>query len=255
MKDIESALQSASTGGEKELKALVHHTSARVILRMLFNPNFTEDLALVIANRKNVGAEVLEELYIDKKWRESYRIRLALCKNPKTPQKISLASLKSLRIFDQADLTSNRQVPINVRTAAETHISEKILSMPLGIKVALARRASINILMKLLEDGMREVVPVCLESPYMNEGILCKVISMKKIGSQVVRQIADHPKWSRRHDVQWALIRSRNAPLARVIDFFRFLKITELRELYDDPAVPTSTRPFIYREIMDREGT
>jgi hypothetical protein len=55
--------------------------------------------------------------------------------------------------------------------------------------------------------------------------------------------------------MQWALIRSSNAPLTRVVDFFRFLKIAELRELYNDPAVPTSTRPFIYREIMDREGT
>ncbi len=32
------------------------------------------------------------------------------------------------------------------------------------------------------------------------------------------------------------------------------MKTTELKELYDDPVVPKSTRPFIYRERMDREG-
>ena len=255
MENIERTLQSALTCSAEELRLLVYHSSMRVVSSLLYNVNLTEDLALIIAGRRNVSSELLESLYIDKKWRDSYRIKLVLCKNPKTPQSISLTNLKYLRIFDLADLTRNQQVPMNVRMEAEAQIGEKILSMPLGIKMTLAKRASGNILMRLLKDGMREVVSVCLDSALMTEGILCRVINVKKIASHVVLQIASHPKWSRRHDVQWSLIRNNNAPLSRVAPFLKHMKTTELRELYDDPVVPKSTKLFIYREIMDREGT
>jgi hypothetical protein len=254
MKDIEKAMQSALVCSEAELKIFAYHSSMKVISNLLYNGNLTEALVLIVASRKNVSAEILESLYSNKKWRESYRIRLALCKNPKTPQTIALPILKSLRIFDLADLTRNQHVPMNMRIGAETHINEKILSMPLGIKITLARRASSNVLIRLLEDGMREVVSVCLDSPYMTEGIMCKIINTKKIASHVIRQIAGHPKWSCRHDVQWSLIRNNNAPLSRVVHFLKNMKTTELKELYEDTVVPKSTRPFIYRERMDREG-
>lgn len=252
MKDIEKAMQSASSCSEEELELLVHHTSVKVISKLLYNSNLTETLALVIANRKNITPDVLESLSNDGRWRKSYLVTLALCKNPKTPQKLSLSLLKSMRVFDLADLTRNRQVPINVRARAESYISEKILSMPLGIKITLARRASSNILMRLIEDGMKEVVTVCLDSPYMTEDILCKIINKKKTGYHVIRQIADHQKWSCRYHVLWSLIRNYYTPLSRVVNFLEKMKTGDLKGLYNDPGIPPGTRPFIYRELMDR---
>lgn len=244
----------ASTGSDEELRPLAYHPSPRVLLKVLSNRNVSEDLVLIIAGRRNVTPEILESLYNDIRWRESYRVILALCKNPKTPQRISLSLLKSLRIFDQAELTRNQQVPINVRMKAEAAISEKILSMPLGIKMSLARKASCNVIIRLIEDGMKEVVPVCLENPYMTEGVICKIINMKRIASHVIRRIADHPKWSSRYDVQWSLIRNNHVPLSRVVQFLKNIKTRDLRELYSASEVPASTKPFIFRELADREA-
>lgn len=252
MKGLEEIRQTAAMCDEEELKLLVHHSSTRVISSVLCNPNLTEKLALVIAGRRNVGPEILESLYSDKRWRDSYKIRSALCKNPKTPPRISLSNLKSLRVFDLADLTRNQQVPMAVRTGAENQINEKILSMPIGIKITLARRSSSSVLMRLLEDGMREVVAVCLDSPLLTEGMISKIVNRKKTASHVIRQIAAHPKWSRRHDVQWSLVSNTHAPLAMVVQYLKHMKTTELREFYHDPSVPKSTKPFIFRELMDR---
>jgi hypothetical protein len=254
MKDLDKALQSASTtSNEEELKFLAHHPSSKVILKLILNNNLTEDLALIVASRKNISPEILESLSKDIRWMESYRIMLALCKNPKTPQKISLSLIKSLRIFDMADLTRNQHVPINVRIKAEANINDKILSMPLGIKITLAKRASSNVLMKLIQDGMKEVVITCLDSPYLTEGDICKIISMKKISSLVIRLIANHPKWSCRYHVQSALILNNHTPLSSVVNFLKNIKTTDLKELYAAPEVPSSTKPFIYRELSDRE--
>jgi hypothetical protein len=39
-----------------------------------------------------------------------------------------------------------------------------------------------------------------------------------------------------------------------VVKFLGNIKTNDLKELYAAPEVPKSTKPFIYREIMDREA-
>jgi hypothetical protein len=107
--------------------------------------------------------------------------------------------------------------------------------------------------MKLIQDGMKEVVITCLDSPYLTEGDICKIISMKKISSLVIRLIANHPKWSYRYHVQWALILNNHTPLSSVVNFLKNIKTTDLKELYAAPEVPSSTKPFIYRELSERD--
>jgi hypothetical protein len=245
-------LKKAMTSDEEGLRSLVYHPSPQVISRILLNPHLTEDLALIIAGRRNVQPRILESLYQTGKWKESYHIALALCKNQQTPQKISLALVKTIRTIDLSDLTRNKQVPVFLRTKAEAYIMEKILTMPLGIKISLARRASSNVIIKLIEDGMKEVVRVCLDNPLLTEGDISKIIHMKKIASHVIRQIAEHPKWANRYDIQRALIRHRHTPLSIVVTYLYRIKTTDLKELRKDPEVPSSTKPFLYRELLDR---
>jgi hypothetical protein len=255
MKDIEALLRQAGSAGVEDIKALALHPSSKVVLKVLSDANLTDEIAVIIARRRNIGSDIFEALYEDMRWKNHYPVLLSLCKNPRTPPRIVISLLKSLRIFDLADLTRNRQIPINVRAKAEGCICEKILSMPLGIKITLAKRASIEVLARLLEDGMKEVVAECLNSPFMTEQIVCRIISMKKTASHVVRRIAEHPKWSSRYDVQWALMRNSHTPLACSVVFMKNLKAKDLRELHDSQEVSVSAKPFIYRELRERSET
>jgi hypothetical protein len=253
MRDIEKDLRLASEGSDEELRSLAYHPSNRIMETLLLNRNLTEDHALIIAGRRNVNTQILESISTDMRWKDSYRVIRALCKNPKTPQKISLSFLKSLRIFDLADLTRNQQVPVTIRIKAENTINEKILSLPLGIKVTLAKKASTAVLMKLIEDGMNDVVSACLDRSHLTEGDLCKLIHMKKISSLVIRLIASHPKWSLRYSIQCALIRNQHAPLSCIVNYLKNIKSADLRELYNAPEVPSSTKPFLFRELRERK--
>ena len=253
VKDLNKDLELASIGSEEDLRTLVHHPSFEVLSALLKNKNLTEDIALVIANRKNISREILDTLFQDIRWKESYRITLALCKNPKTPQKISLSLLKSIKIFDLADLTRNQFVPGNMKMRAEAVINERIPSIPLGIKIALAKRAGSGVLIKLIEEGKKEVVAACLGSPYMTEGVIYRIISKKTTPPSVIWQIADHPKWSCHYQIQWALILNVHTPLARVLSFLKNMKKSDLRDLYEAPETPSSTKPFIYSELLERE--
>jgi hypothetical protein len=253
LKDLNKDIELASSGTEDDLRALAHHPSSEVVATILRNKDLTQDIALVIANRKDIHPEILKSLFDDIRWKDSYRIALALCKNPKTSQKISLSLLKSMKIFDLADLTRNQFVPVNVRMRAEAVIIEKIPSIPLGIKIALAKRAGSGVLMKLTEEGKEGVVAACLDSPYMTERVLYRIISKKTAPTKLICQIADHPKWSCRYQIQWALILNIHTPLIRVLNFLKNMKKTDLRDLYEAPETPLSTRPFINSELLERE--
>lgn len=253
MKDMDKDLERASSGSEEELRFLAHHTSSEILLALLNNQNLTEDIVLIIANRKDINPGQLEVLFNDIRWQGSYKIKLALCKNPKTPQRISLSLIKSLRIFDVADLTRNQFIPISIKMKAEATIIERIPTMPLGIKISLAKMVSGEVLIRLLEDGKKEVVAVCLNSPYMTEDVIFKIVNKVTISSLVIRQIANHPKWSCRYDLQCCLIRNNHAPLSRVVHFLKNIRTNNLKELYNDPEVPSSTKPFIYRELSERD--
>jgi hypothetical protein len=253
MKDIDRDIELASSGSEEDLRVLAHHPSDDVLTTLLKNKDLSEDIALIIANRKNISPEILESLFNDIRWRSSYRILLALCKNPKTPQKISLTLIKSLRIFDLADLTRNQFIPISLKMKSEAAIYEKIPSLPLGIKIALAKRAGSGVLMKLIEDGNKEVVTACLDCPYMTESEIYKIISKKTVSPQAIQQIADHPKWSCSYQVQRALILNIHTPLFRVVNFLKNIKTNDLKELYEAPELPSSTKPFIHSELTERK--
>jgi len=36
------------------------------------------------------------------------------------------------------------------------------------------------------------------------------------------------------------------------VEFLENIKTTDLKELYEAPEVPSSTKPFLYRELLDR---
>jgi len=253
MKDIEKDIERAATADEEELTALVYHPSPKVIANVARNKNLTESLVVIIAGRRNIPHEILESLANNKKWKNSYKVRLALCKNPKTPQKVSFALIGSLKIFDLGDLTRNAVIPIALRMRIEEDIREKIPAIPLGIKITLAKKVSSNVLIGFIQEGMKQVASVCLDSPYMTEDVIYKIISMEKISPQVIRMIANHPKWSFRYKIRWALISNNNAPLASVVNFLKDMKTTDLKELYAAPEVPSLTKPYIYRELLERE--
>ncbi len=212
-------------------------------------------MAVFLAKKKSTSQEVLGLLANDIRFKDSYKLKLVICKNPKTPQKITLSLLKYLRIFDLGDITKDQNIPINLRQKIEYMISEKIPSLPSGIKIALAKRANINIIVTLLERGDKRVISNCLDSPILTEGHLCNVINKPVTKPLLIKMIAEHTKWSLRYQIRFALLRNFNTPMPLVTKFISKMKLSDLKELYSDRNLPTSTKPFIYRELLDRNET
>lgn len=248
----ETRVARAARASDEEIALLVHDPSSKVVLALFENRNLTEEHILIIANRKNLSPKVLNNLVKDTRWSESYRVRLALAKNPKTPLFSALSIARFLRLFDLADLARNHLLPVIYRKKLEAIVIEKIPTLALGIKKTLAKIAAGEILISLIKDGYPDVIKLCLHNPHLVEAHLYKVISHKTTTSGTIRTIAENRNWTYRYHIKFALIRNEHTPLARSVLFLSDLKIGDLKELFRDPHLPPGVRPFIHRELLER---
>lgn len=250
--DTSEKIRMAQTAEGEELWKLVREHHTEIISNVTLNRNFTEDMALFVARKRNLSPELLDFLAQDVRFKESYKLKLAISKNPNTPQRTVFSLLKFLRIFDIADLTRDQHLSVNVRQKIEQLLCEKIPSLPSGIQKALARRASSAVVTALMKQGEEGVISACLESPTLTEGLLANIITIKAATPLLIQMIAGHPKWSLRYSVRFALIRNFNTPMVRVAYFIGEMKTSDLKDLYADSKVPTSTKPFLFRELLLR---
>jgi hypothetical protein len=248
----ETRVARAARASDEEIALFVHDPSSKVVLALFENRNLTEEHILIIANRKNLSPKVLNNLVKDTRWSESYRVRLALAKNPKTPLFSALSVARFLRLFDLADLARNHLLPVIYRKKLEAIVIEKIPTLALGVKKTLAKVAAGEILISLIKDGYPDVIKLCLENPHLVEAHLYKVISHKMTTPGTIRTIAESRNWTLRYHIKFALIRNEYTPLARSVLFLADLKTGDLKELYRDPNLPPGVRPFIHRELFER---
>ena len=242
----------AASAGEEEISQYVQDPSPKVIRALLGNRQLSEEDILIIANRKNIPPDILEIIAKDKRWSESYPVRLALVRNPKSPLSVSLSIARFLRLFDLEEITRSHFIPLVFRHKVESLINERVPTMPLGNKKTLAKKAAGNVLLKLLLDRDAEVVQLCLNNPNMVEGHLFKVISRPDTSTETIMTIAGHPNWSTRSLVRFSLVRNARTPLSLSVPFLQGMKLMDLRELYADPSLPITVRPFVHRELLKR---
>ena len=252
---LEHRLERALTAQDEELWLLVRDTHPQVILNVTLNKSLNEGMAISLAKRRNTPAEALGFLAGDVRFKDSYKLKLALCRNPRTPQRVSFSLLKFLRIFDLGDLSRDQTVPVIMRQKIELMITEKIPSLPSGVSMALAKRSSSSIVMGIMARGDYKVVNVCLDSPVITETHLCEIINRRDCKPTIIYAISEHPKWSLRYAVKYSLIRNFRTPMLHVTRFIPEMKTNDLRELYDSETLPRSTRPFIYSELRERGET
>jgi hypothetical protein len=253
VRPLEERIRQARAGGPEDLWQLVKDPHPEVLMGVLLNPNFTGDMAVFFSKSRNVPTEVLTLLATDRRFGDSYKLKVLLCRNPRTPQRVVFSLLKFIRLFDLADISKDLNVQITIRQKIELMLTERIRSMPAGMQKALARRANAAVLTAIMEHGAEAVVRVCLDSPMLTEGHVCNIINRSAVSPSVIRMIAVDRKWTLRYYVRYALIRNLHAPLVQVVKFIAGMKTVDLRELYADPKLPKATRPFIFRELQDRD--
>lgn len=245
------AEQARQAAGD-ELLVLVHDAAEDVLGALLENPACNESHVTLLLERKNLPASVLEQIAQRNEWMRSYPVKLRVATHPKTPRLVALPLVRQLYLFDLVNACLLPSAPNEVKRLAEEQILSKVPQLPLGQKMALARRGPGRVAGALLAEGHEQVLPLALENPHLTEAHLLRSLSREELPVRVAAAVAQHRKWSLLYNVRIALVRNPHTPLARVLAFLPDLTLRDLTDLSELTTLPPSLRQYLQHEIAVR---
>ncbi len=208
----------------EELASLLHHPSPDVLLSLLDNPVLDETQLCLLLNRKDIPAEILEEVARRKPLLENYRVKRALAFHPRTPRLVNLRLIRELYLMDLVQLTLLPGTSTEVKRIAGA----------------------------LLADGHTQVLAIALDNPGLTEAQVLKALSRENLPVGVVKGVAQHRKWSHTYNVRLALVRHRHSTLSTILAYLPELTVSDLRELAAPGIVSENLRKYLQAEIQRR---
>ncbi len=243
----------ARSAPREGIPALVY-ASEDVLESLLENPRLDNAHLCLLLERKDLSAELLERIAKRKEWLRSYPVKRRLAFHPHTARLLAMRLTRELYLMDLVQLSLLPSVPVELRRLAEELIVARLPQLPLGQKLALARRGSARVAGGLVAEGHEKVVRVALDNAFLTEAQVLKVLSRDKLPAGVVAAIARHRKWSQLYNVRMALARHPMSPLARVLLFLPDLTVGDLNELCESTDVSENLRRYVQHEIARRSA-
>lgn len=115
-----------ATKGNKEARSILFRDSNKLVsVAVIRSPRITDGEVLTQAQSKICIDDVLRVIYSNREWLRKYAIKLALVKNPKVPQGVSMRLIATLHEHDVKSLAKDKNVPGSVQMLAKKQIEKK----------------------------------------------------------------------------------------------------------------------------------
>ncbi|HXJ18444.1 MAG TPA: hypothetical protein VNM68_14765 [Candidatus Polarisedimenticolia bacterium] len=116
--NVVQRLTLALKGGRSERMLLIRDPNKLVQRCVLQSPRLTDTEVETFAAMTNLTGEILRTISLTRVFMKNYSIVKNLVNNPKTPLDVSLHLFPRLTATDLAKLTSNKNIPDTLRSAA-----------------------------------------------------------------------------------------------------------------------------------------
>ncbi len=253
MQDTRSVTREGARSAAKEdIPLLLHDPREDILLGLLDNPRFDEKSLCLLLLRKELSASFIEQVASRESWLRNYAVRRGLAFHPRLPHALGLRLVRELFVTDLVQLTMAASAAPALKQLAEELVLARLPQLPPAQKMILARRGSARLAGALLADGQPEAIPIVLESPFLNEGQVLRVLSRINAPVRVVAAIAASGRWTQHYSVRLALVRNSQTPLATVLSFLPSISTVDLRILAESSSIPSNVRPHIRRELASR---
>lgn len=238
-----------------ELAVLLHHQDTDVLLAILDNPALDETQLCLLLDRKDLPAEILEEVGQRKQLLKNYRVKRALAFHSRTPRLISVRLIRDLYLMDLAQLALAVGAQPELKRMAEDQLLARLSQLPLGQKIALGRRGPARVAGALLAEGHPQILAVVLDNARLTEAQILKALARENISVTVIHAIAQHRRWSCVYNIRLALIRAPGTTLATILTFLPEINVPDLRDLAAPGIVSDPIRQYLEAELHRRSAS
>ena len=113
----------AAVKRSKEMRAvLIRDPNKMIAASVLSSPKVSEQEIAGFARMANVSEDVLRIIGSNRAWTKNYGVVVGLTRNPKTPLAMSMNMLSRLNDKDVSVMSTDRNVPEQLRTAARRKV-------------------------------------------------------------------------------------------------------------------------------------
>jgi len=244
----------ARTCAADEIELSLAGASEQTLAALLENPCLDEMHLCRLLERKDLSTALLERIAAHKEWLRNRGVRLRLVAHPHTPRRIALRLAREIYPMDLVAVSLSLAAPAEIRRFVEDLLLSRVPQLPLGQKLALARRGSARVSGALLADGHERVARVAIENGRLTKAQVLRVLSAAGLAPNVIAIIGGHAKWCPLATVRAAIVRHPQAPLDLALSLVPALPLRDI----EDFAGLTELRPELreaIRQIRDNRGT
>ena len=191
----------------------------------------SEDEAMAIVQRPDVSTQALAQLARNPGTLKSRKAVFALATHLRTPRHIAIPLLRRMFTFDLMKVALTPTVAADIKRAAEEQILLRIESLSVGEKITLARRGPGRIAAALLAEKDGRIASVALDNSRLVEPAIVTSLMRPDSPQLLFILVSEHPKWSQRHEVQMALLKSEKTPLEHAVKFAANFSVDVLRDV------------------------
>ncbi|MGA2963594.1 MAG: hypothetical protein ABSD96_18110 [Candidatus Korobacteraceae bacterium] len=138
---------------------------------------------------------------------------------------------------------------------AQLSTLQKIASLTVTERVALAMRGSREERMILIRDGVRVVAVAVLESPKVSEQEMESFANMKNVQEVVLRGIAQRRRFMKVYGVVKALVANPRTPSEIALPLIKTLLLVDLKNLVKNRSVPDMVRRLATKSFLEKSKT
>ncbi|MBZ5587965.1 MAG: hypothetical protein LAO05_05325 [Acidobacteriia bacterium] len=208
-----------------------HAPEVAALIEVLDSGGEPESGALfLVLRRSSCPGELVERLARCRWTLGRPEVLKLLVRHPRCPRHFALESLPRLGWHDLVDVARDPRTAPAVRTQCERKLIERLPSLTLGERTALARVAPRRVIGALLASGDPQCVEALLNNPQFTESEALRLVSSNR-NAACLLVLLRHPGWGRRPEIIRAAVRSRAVPVGVAIGLLPALPLTELTGL------------------------
>lgn len=202
----------------RPIEDLIASVNAVDLIAAAGDRRMTEDLAMALLERRDLPPRALELLSRNIGVLKHRKVLTALVTHPRTPRYVTLPVLRRMFTFELMKIALTPAVATDVKMTADEVIIARLESISAGERMALARQGSRRLVAALLLDTEQRISAAALDSPRLTEADVVKALMYDDIPQHLIVAVCGHSKWRLRNEVQVAILKHPQSPLARVIE-------------------------------------
>ena len=197
-------------------------------LQVLRSPFCTSQIAEAIASNRNLL--------------DPHGVRELLAGFPGFNFGRALDLLATLPWMSLLNVSQSPRTPPVIRRHAERKLFAELVSMALGEKIALARRAHRELFRPLTAAGDIQVLAALLNNPRVVENDILVILNTVDFPPEFPGELARHPRWGTYRRIRRAIVESESTPLPVALSVLVQLPASDLRQVTERRELPPDIR-------------